>query len=1525
MDAIPDRYGTATLIAENPQARVYKCLDKKRGNDVALKLWKSTDEDIRQNVLNQFNLLSKVDFPFIIKASDTGITEDKLPFLTTEWVEGGNLSGKSATYSLGEETNVLLQTAQALDFLHSLGYIHGDIKPSNVLFFRGDSGELQIKLTDFEFLSPGSYISSDSWQGTPGYMAPEILRGEPATYSSDLYSLGVLLFELLTERLPFEADTVYRMAFAQLDSQAEFTQREREVLPFILTSCAEALLQKNSVDRMNSAWELRNVILHDSDKVLEADKQLGYSLIDFMCKAKLTEQSTHEFLHSYLSRIFHGTDRDGKFSAYIIEKSGGEKSLINSLLRALVSNQLLRRVAGTWKVSEELAEYKVSQSLAQECVLSDSATLDLYTRQILEALAILKLPVKADILCEIAEVPPGTFKSSLHDLKAAGWLTTGQDESIRFSKGVYGDYFVQQLSSEQISRLRKKSIQVLQEELADEKYPELFAELLSQALRIEDSGLILLYASHLVDLSEKEGEKPKAIRYAQIGLKYAQEEGSDQAKLTLKLADLYNDSGQPTEAVGYYSQYLHLNTATSEVTADVQRKLGMCCARLLHFDDAFKNFDSAMEYYQLHGIESGIVEILLDSAAAKRIQGDYSQAAQLLGHCTNLLKTLDDPSLLARLLNLQGILDWHRGCYDSAFNRLRKSYDLYATLNMKREHGRVASNLGLLLRDLGRPEEALVYLQKDLLITQEQNDLVSLSASYNNLGLAHKSLRRFDEAVECFDQALKLSYNLSYREGVAHAYNNLGFVFISMGSLDKALFNLREAVGCFKEIEKPSGQAVACFNLAEIYRIRKLTELALQHYHRSIELRKALGERIGVADCLAGITRIYLENQELDKAESYFAEAIAFYHEVGKIDDATLLYCSKAEALCNIKRTVEAELMFENTSNKVLASTPLLIQSYVKMVSGLISINNKDFESAERNLLDALKGFTIERDKVAQAKVNAYLGAAYSAAGRDRLALRHWRESLGIYRDLKVDKDIERLSKIVSAGDSIMTSGREQVRTLAKVSQFLMQIEDEEELLFEALRAAIELLGAERGAIILYDETRQIFELSVASGLESQTAKDAIDISSKTVKEVYASGNILIAGDAQSEPTLKSHESIRTYNILSILCAPLRVQDKVVGTLYLDNRQVIRAFADDDKDFIDALSNLISIALLKARSFERAHEEIQNLKQLAGVTYSFPDVIGKSPQMQELFAMVSKAAPTKAAVLILGENGTGKEIIANLIHKQSERRDKSFIRVNCAAIPRDLLEAELFGHEKGAFTGAHRSKPGRFEIANQGTIFLDEIGDMPLELQSKLLQVLEQHEFIRVGGTQTIKVDVRIIAATNRDLSKLIEANLFRQDLYYRLNTITIVVPPLRERKEDIPSLIEFFINKFTKENEKPPVKMPPQLLQALCECDWPGNVRQLMNTIERGVIFSESDQFDASLLPVELVQEIRARLGATRKYGKLQDLVEKYEKQIITGVLKKTSWNQSKASRILAIPVSSLNRKIMKYGLKKPRSLKPF
>ena len=394
----------------------------------------------------------------------------------------------------------------------------------------------------------------------------------------------------------------------------------------------------------------------------------------------------------------------------------------------------------------------------------------------------------------------------------------------------------------------------------------------------------------------------------------------------------------------------------------------------------------------------------------------------------------------------------------------------------------------------------------------------------------------------------------------------------------------------------------------------------------------------------------------------------------------------------------------------------------------------------------------------------------------------------------------------------------------------------------------------------------------------------------------------------------------------------------VLITAYGSIDMARQAFKSGAQDYITKpwSNDELLAQIASAVEGRRLREENVQLKRALKQRYNFPNIIGKSERILSLLDLVAQVAPSRSTILIVGESGTGKELIAKAIHSASPRADKPFVAVNSGSIPVDLLESQLFGHVKGAFTSAVASKKGLFEVADQGTIFFDEISTIGTETQAKLLRVIQEREFMRLGGTDNIKVDVRIVAASNIDLLGLVRDGRFREDLYHRLNVIALKLPPLRERREDVPSLVDHFLRQFSKENNRPLGRFTREAMKLLMDYHWPGNVRELENVVERAVVLSAHEEIDVDLLPEpiltrgmlgdarlqlsdllnSLAKDSNQRTAAGQTAPSLFDIMEQIERRVIVDMLEQTGWNQTEAAERFQVPLSTLNQKIKRLGI---------
>ncbi len=498
-----------------------------------------------------------------------------------------------------------------------------------------------------------------------------------------------------------------------------------------------------------------------------------------------------------------------------------------------------------------------------------------------------------------------------------------------------------------------------------------------------------------------------------------------------------------------------------------------------------------------------------------------------------------------------------------------------------------------------------------------------------------------------------------------------------------------------------------------------------------------------------------------------------------------------------------------------------------------------------------------------------------------------------------------------------------EVNLLADVAKAIAESLDIEETLESILKALETHVKLERGAITLLDSESETISIKVAHGLEDAFKKQiTYKVGEGITGLVVQTGKEVVVPDISKDPRFlaKTGERKRSKGQkIAFFCVPIKLEGKTIGAISVDRK--VRAAEDFEAHvrLLEVLATMVAQAVKLNKMVESDRRELRNenarlLRELK-TKFNIHNMVGTSNAMLEVYRLIEQVANSNATVLIRGESGTGKDLIAHAIHYNSLRSAKPFIKINCTALPENLLESELFGHEKGAFTGATDRKPGRFELADGGTIFLDEIGDFSLNLQVKLLRVIQFKEFERVGGYETIKANLRIVVATNKNLEEEIKNGLFREDLYYRINVFPIYMPPLRDRKNDVMLLADFFLEKYSKENRKNIQRISTPAIEMLTSYHWPGNIRELENCIERAVLLCDEDVLRSDHLPpsLQIAKKTAENGGLT-----LPEKVEYLELEMIVDALKRTHGCQRHAAKELGLTERMLGYKIKKYNILK-------
>jgi len=490
------------------------------------------------------------------------------------------------------------------------------------------------------------------------------------------------------------------------------------------------------------------------------------------------------------------------------------------------------------------------------------------------------------------------------------------------------------------------------------------------------------------------------------------------------------------------------------------------------------------------------------------------------------------------------------------------------------------------------------------------------------------------------------------------------------------------------------------------------------------------------------------------------------------------------------------------------------------------------------------------------------------------------------------------------------------IQTLREISSWVSSVLDLDRLLELIIETATRMMRAKASSLLLLDKkTKKLYFKVATGGKKDEVRKFEISLGQGIAGFVAEKGEPILITDVTKDPRWykKISESIG-FQTRSIACVPMKMDGQIIGVVEIIDKEDGSPIQNEDMNILKVFADLASMAISNAQKIDEVKREIRDLKEELGGKYQ---IIGESEGLKKVTSDAIKVANSKTSTLISGESGTGKEILARLIHAAGPRQQRPMIVLNCAALPETLLEAELFGYEKGAFTGASQRKIGKIELADCSTLFLDEIGEMSPGMQAKLLRVLQEGAFYRVGGNTPISVDFRVVSATNRDIAKEVAEGRFREDLYYRLNVVHIHMPALRERKEDIPFLAEHFLDIFKQERGRPNLKISGKAMQKMMQYDWPGNVRELRNAMERAVVMGSEKEILPEDLPIS---------GAMAKYQgievglALHDAIDRFKKDFIVMNLKHTGGNRGKAAKIMNIQRTYLSRLISKYGLQDPK-----
>lgn len=890
---------------------------------------------------------------------------------------------------------------------------------------------------------------------------------------------------------------------------------------------------------------------------------------------------------------------------------------------------------------------------------------------------------------------------------------------------------------------------------------------------------------------------------------------------------------------------------------------------------------------------------------------DYDKAFDQFREAESYYKKAENFIGLAAVYNNIGVLHQFKGEYDNSEEMYQRSLAIEQERYNLNGISVCYNNLGGLMDDKGNRNKSIYYLKEALKIQTLLNEPYQITNIYNNLGVTYMDEKNYKNSEDAFRKSLEIAINFNFYRVLIPTYNNLGTLFNSKGDWDKAIEYYQKAIDKCLEYEDFDGLIISYSNLGEIYEKRGEFNIAYDLYFKGMELLPKITDENIKADLYGNIGSVLTQLHKFKEAYSYIVESLDFFKSVDAKHKIVEGYQKQAMYFV-MTHNYESASYYLNQALAIaeeLNLTNELGKSYY-----LKAILEKDnYEVAKKYVLKSIELFLSNSKQYELAQANYLLATFLSEQQEWEQALEilnNNRKSIKKFGAIKLlEKTDILINKITKEHKAELVSNKNQDHLTNKfyeITRDLGTITNFDTLLEESSTKLVDFAEADSAIVCLYS---------------NQTIKDSwqylkfinIEKSDKYYDVIMDIGRQSFTAAKKIDHKQPSFAPI--YN--HIVAFPLSVRNKSQGVIILMTKHGTHYFPEKSINMISALCNQIIVLIenIRTSDLEKTHAAIRG-----EITESNPfNIIGKSKKMLEIFDLVNRIKDTPTTILVEGPSGTGKELIARAIHYSSIRRNKQFIAQYCGALPETLLESELFGHVKGAFTGAAYDKKGLLELADGGTFFLDEIADISLSTQAKLLRFLQEGEVKRVGATKTETVSVRVVCATNVSLIDKVKTGEFRLDLYYRLNVIRIQLPSLTERRDDIPLLAVHFLDKYNKHINKNVSGITDEAMTILKNYEWPGNVRQLENEIERAVTLADSSAFiKADDVSPELINFAanKTTINLLSKPQFLKDAVEELEIQMINQALDESDWNQTQAAKALGLSRQGLIKKIKRYNL---------
>lgn len=1539
---------------------------------VALKLLKTeiTLAPNEKNLIcfkNEFTILKNLNHPNIARILDFGLDEEQMQYyFTSEYVEGTDIFNGTKDADIEMIIRLFAQALRALEYLHSYRIFHFDIKAANVLLTKDNV----VKLIDFGL---ASLDPKGKLMGTPSYMPPEIVRREKPDGRADIYSLGVLWYYCLTKKNPFKSPDPRVTIDNQKNLIPPAPSTYNPEIPKYIDQIILRMLEK----RPEKRYERASQIIKEMNLLggLEIETETSETLLSYIPEKgrfigrkkeiSLIKDTIHKikekeiFNHTFLITGKNGVGKkrfldEIKYYAQLndltVESADGhnqgetEKWLqrIDEHFKEAVNTRAFLIHSVDWLEATPQSVDHIRNMLSKIPAFSKKSptiiaiTLDGESPLVseLKPLTDKHLELKNFNVEELTE-----YISSLTGLEEVPRFLT--DEILKRTEG--NPLFVTEIAKSLISsgalfdskgRWKETSFidlgvdfkKIFPESLKDlfmDKYHNLSKneKMLLSCLAVADrpsSSFELTTWTGLKNISiliENLIRKDILVRKSAYDYFFRNElfSGYIYEDIAAGTKEKYHDiiADYLIEAdAGIDEIVKHIGRGSDHRKAFEETfQLGCKYLKEGSGKKAIENFEASFKRQDTLALEEKI-ELNIRTGEAYLISQDYKYALKYFNVAENLLSKISD---------LSENVSWH-------IDNLIKIGGTYIKVN-KLDKARKSFQSGQeLLKETG-PDRV-----KDLIL---QNWEGYLALQEGQIDLSEK----------IYSETRSAWKNLPKSKKSLIKNNELGTVLLEKGEREKAIEVFKEDLSFFKEIKDELLIARRYYNIALSHKISGEYDSAAKYLEKVANISRK-NRDIELLFCAYNeLGNIYNITQEFEQSRKYYERARGLSFQSGDFKSHAAISINLGIIENNLGHTdlayyelSPAIIYLKNTEHKSLFDRQILSRGQMEMAD--ILIKKGHFPEAEKIIENAKESAKhLPADHVTSFWLLLIEAHLYKAKNDDSLYA----------------MTLEKLESMAKSPDekealkSLKPFGEDEMEKIyARILEINKLIGSEKSVaavLKIILKHALEISGAESAAIVLKGQEG---DLNIAAHLNVDNSDWNADISHTFAKEAIASDSIIESEDAESDIRFAAEASIKSLKLKSVICLPIHVKGNIIGALYLDNRSQTGVFKEMPKKVISIFTDQIGIAIDNAKTIEdlssksvsmksRLDEMSSQLKHYEelmdesvhgfSTAFKYENIIGRSKEMSEILQTVDKIMDTDIAVLITGESGTGKELIAKALHYNSRRSKARFVTINCGAIPSNLIESELFGYKAGAFTGANQDKKGLFEEAHGGTIFLDEITELEAPLQVKLLRVLQEKEFHRIGDTKPRSCDVRIITATNKDIDKALKDGIIREDLYWRICQIRLHLPPLRERREDIPLLVKYFLGKETGEKKK---NISARLLKGLIEYDWPGNIRELQNLISVTAALSKGDIIDESCIPEnygiykfmhkeesDIIKDEYSDISIDAKNRYRSNLRwEDYERIIYAKAYEANDFKARKAAKELHVAPTTMYNKIKNYHL---------